>query len=84
MLELNPQHHFVTVCDEKCELDADASDQNTAVCKVPKLSTVFSNQNFKVETESEDLKFKEIMGNLQDIDVVFDNQLTVRTDIDRD
>jgi hypothetical protein len=39
------------------------------------MSTVYSNENFKIETEKEDLKFRKIFGNLDDNLVSFDNRL---------
>lgn len=39
------------------------------------MSTIYSNQNFKIETEKEDLKFRKHFGNLVDVSVVFDNNL---------
>jgi hypothetical protein len=47
------------------------------------MSTVYSNQNFKIETERDDLRFRKIFGNLnkESVPMVFDNKLTAMPNI---
>jgi len=52
-----------------------------AVCKLPKMSTVYSNENFKIETERDDLRFRKTFGNLNEVAKVFDNKLTAMPSI---
>lgn len=42
--------NFITVCDEKCDFIKNLSDSSKAVCSLPKVSTIYSNENFKIET----------------------------------
>jgi hypothetical protein len=46
----------VKVCDEVCEFDEASSTAQTSKCKLPKLSTTYSDQNFNISEVSEDLR----------------------------
>jgi hypothetical protein len=46
------------------------------------MSTVYSNQNFKIETERDDLRFRKTFGNLKEVGKIFDNKLTAMPSID--
>jgi len=70
-------NNFISVCDERCEFIQNLSDSSKAVCKLPKMSTVYSNANFKIETSQDDLRFRKTFGNIRDISMPFDNQLTL-------
>jgi len=48
MLKQDPSKNFVKVCGEKCEINTNSSTGSKAVCTLPKISTVYSNQNFGV------------------------------------
>ena len=41
------------------------------------MSTVYSNEYFKIETEKDDLRFRKVFGTMMDVDMVFDNQLNI-------
>lgn len=41
------------------------------------MSTAFSNENFKIEVQQDDLRFRKTFGNLNDVGRVFDNNLMV-------
>lgn len=43
-------NNFIAVCDEKCEFIESLSDGSKATCKLPKMSTIYSNQEFNIET----------------------------------
>lgn len=77
LLKNDTSNNFITVCDEQCEFDPSLSDATKAVCKLPKVSTVYSNEAFKIETAQDDLRFRKTFGNLVNTDLVFDNHLTV-------
>lgn len=51
ILKNDSTNNFISVCDEKCEFLPSASDSSKAVCELPKMSTVYSNANFKIETQ---------------------------------
>lgn len=75
MLKTDSVNNFISVCDEPCEFVDNLSDSSKAVCKLPKMSTIYSNENYKIETEKEDLKFRKHFGNLEFVSTVFDNKL---------
>jgi len=75
-------NNFISVCDETCEFLPLESTAQKSVCKLPKISTVYSNENFKIETEKEDLRFRKKFGNVKDVSMLFDNKLTQMPSID--
>jgi len=75
LLKNDTVNNFITVCEEKCEFVKNLSDSSKSVCKLPKMSTIYSNENYMIETEKEDLKFRRHFGNLADVPMVFDNNL---------
>lgn len=50
ILASHPEDNYISVCDSKCEYSADDSTATKAVCKLPKLSTLYSNTNFEIST----------------------------------
>lgn len=82
ILKNDSVNNFISVCEEKCEFVRNLSDSSKAVCKMPKMSTIYSNENFNIETQKEDLKFRKTFGNLDDVSVIFDNQLLIMPTID--
>lgn len=80
MLKSDPENNYISVCDDTCEFIEDLSDSSKAVCKLPKISTVYSNKNFKIEVENEDLRFRKTFGTMEDFEKAFDNQLIVTPD----
>lgn len=81
VLKNDSVNNFISVCDEVCEFVPSLSDSTKAVCKMPKMSTIYSNENFKIETQKEDLRFRKTFGNLNDVSVVFDNKLLIMATI---
>lgn len=77
ILKNDTTKNFISVCDEKCEFLPELSDSSKALCKMPKMSTVHSNENYKIETPKDDLRFRKTFGNLDDVSTVFDNNLNV-------
>lgn len=77
LLKNDSVNNFISVCDERCEFIHNLSDSTKATCRLPKMSTVYSNEQFKIETTKEDLRFRRTFGTLNDVSVVYDHQLTV-------
>jgi hypothetical protein len=77
MILNDSEENLISVCDEECVIDEDSSDSSTVKCKLPKLSTVYSNENFGIETESEDLDSGKFFGTADDIERAFDGSLLV-------
>jgi hypothetical protein len=72
-----PSLNYVEVCAERCEFDESASTASEALCKIPKISTTYSNENFKIEEPSDDLNSGKYFGTNQDNSVPFDNNLLI-------
>ena len=56
IIRQNPEDNYVSVCSEKCVFDEEASTATVTKCKIPKISTVYSNDNYDIAKESENLK----------------------------
>lgn len=56
LMKQNNNDHYIKVCDEKCVYNDNTSDASVAKCILPKLSTLYSNQNFNISAMTEDLK----------------------------
>lgn len=76
-LHHNATANAVSVCGQRCSFNDTASNDTHAVCHLPAMSTVYSNANFGIARESEDLKSGDYFGNLGDASQVFDNVLPV-------
>jgi hypothetical protein len=77
ILKNDSTNNFISVCDEKCEFLPELSDSSKAFCKLPKMSTVHSNENYKIETPKDDLRFRKTFGNINEVSYVFDGNLMV-------
>lgn len=77
ILKNDSVNNFISICDEPCEFMESLSDSSKAVCKIPKISTVYSNQEFAIEVEKEDLRFRRTFGNYDNIANALDNQLNI-------
>jgi hypothetical protein len=75
MIMNDPENNYISVCDDSCEFDEDQSDSSKVVCTLPKLSTIYSNENFAIETESEDLDSGKYFGTAEDNYRAFDGKL---------
>ena len=67
--------NYISVCDEKCIIDETQSSSSVATCKVPAISTIYSNANFKISTESENLKAGNFFGTATDFELAFDDKM---------
>jgi hypothetical protein len=74
MIKADSEVNYISVCDEECVLSED-SDGSIAKCTLPKMSTVYSNENFGIETESEDLDSGKYFGTAEEIEIAFDGSL---------
>lgn len=74
-----PTKNYVKVCDNLCEVDSTTSTDSKAYCKLPKMSTIYSDQNLKIEEENIDLKAEKFFGSLgssKNYALAFDDDLT--------
>jgi hypothetical protein len=78
MILNNEANNYISICDEKCLFDESTSSATVAKCKVPKLSTVYSNENFEISTASENLKSGSYFGTASNYLVAFDNMNLVK------
>jgi hypothetical protein len=44
ILKNDSVNNFISVCDAKCEFLDNLSDQSKSTCKIPKMSTIYSNE----------------------------------------
>jgi hypothetical protein len=80
-MKQNKDANYISVCDEKCEFDESASTSTVTKCKVPRVSTIYSNENFEIAKKSENLKAREFFGDGTDYQLVFDDDLVVAPNI---
>jgi hypothetical protein len=78
MILSNQTKNYVSICDEKCLFDESTSSATVAKCKIPRLSTVYSNENFEISTPSENLKSGNYFGTASNYLVAFDNMVLVK------
>ena len=64
---------FVKVCNTLCPLQLTESTSQQAVCELPAIATTYSNQNFGIAIEQNDLKTGLYFGTNNDFAKVFDN-----------
>lgn len=77
-MKQNNNDHYVKVCDEKCVYNDTSSSATIAKCILPKLSTLYSNQNYNISMMKEDLKTGKPWGTLQNNSVPFDDVLVIK------
>jgi len=77
MIRDDSENNYVTVCGEKCEMVEADSSGSAVSCKIPELSTIYSNENFAIATESEDLDSGYYFGTSDDKSTAFDGNLLV-------
>ena len=75
MLKTLPLENYIKICEKKCVITAADSVAGTAWCKVPSVSTTYSNENFKIEVPSENLNSGKFFGtNASQAPRAFDNK----------
>jgi len=57
-----PKTNHIYACGKECVFFETGSNEQKTQCKVPQLSTVYSDQNFKIAEETNDLKPLKITG----------------------
>jgi hypothetical protein len=75
MLKNDSSTNYITICDEICVFDEDQSTGLVAKCKVPEVSTIYSNENFAIASESEDLDSGIYFGTADDVSIAFDGNV---------
>jgi hypothetical protein len=76
MLSNDSSSNYITVCDEVCEYNETASSASSIKCNVPEVSTIYSNDQFSIATESEDLDSGVYFGTSSENELAFDGILT--------
>jgi hypothetical protein len=77
IIKNNEIKNYISVCDELCVFDEASSTSTVTKCKVPKVSTIYSNENFEIATESENLKSGNYFGTASNYEIAFDNMMLV-------
>jgi hypothetical protein len=78
IIKNNETLNYISICDEKCIFDESSSTSTVTKCKVPKVSTIYSNENFEIATSSENLKSGNYFGTATNYKVAFDNMMLVK------
>jgi hypothetical protein len=76
MLKNNSRINYISVCDETCVFNETASSASSVKCNVPEVSTIYSNEQFFIATETEDLDSGVYFGTADDVETAFDGVLT--------
>jgi len=76
MVKSNPKSNYISVCDEVCVFNETASSSASAKCQLPELSTIYSNEQFYIATETEDLDSGVYFGTASDVSLAFDGVMT--------
>lgn len=63
---------YVEVCGQKCVFSDEDSTESEAKCKLPKMSTTYSNANFGIESEDQDLNSGKHFGTNDKASMAFD------------
>ena len=66
----------ITVCNEECILSEEDSTPTKVVCKLPSISTTYSDENFQISTPRENLNSGVFFGTASDNSIAFDGVLT--------
>ena len=77
IIKNNETLNYISICNEKCVFDETSSTSTVTKCKVPKVSTIYSNENFEIATSSENLKSGNYFGTATNYNVAFDNMMLV-------
>jgi hypothetical protein len=77
IIKNNETLNYISVCNEKCVFDESSSTSTVTKCKVPKVSTIYSNENFEIATSSENLKSGNYFGTATNYEIAFDNMMLV-------
>ena len=78
IIKQNSADNYISVCDKPCVFDEETSTATVTKCKVPQLSTVYSNENFEISKISENLKGKTF--GTDDYELAFDDVLILGSD----
>jgi len=73
-----PLENYIKICDQKCKFIDKDLKAGTVTCTLPSISTTYSNKNFKIAKESENLKSGSYFGTVANPAMYFDDDLTVR------
>lgn len=71
-----PEKNYVTICSEKCVFSESDSTSAKTVCKVPEISTTYSDENFQISKVSENLNSGVFFGTSGNPKIAFDGSVT--------
>mmetsp|Transcript_20884 Transcript_20884/g.32246 ORF Transcript_20884/g.32246 Transcript_20884/m.32246 type:complete len:613 (+) Transcript_20884:4414-6252(+) len=73
----SPEENYLQVCGSNCTFDSDASTGDDMACKLPAVSTVYSNANFGVEKITHDLDSGNYFGSSDEVSILWDGDITI-------
>lgn len=78
----NSKNHHVSVCDQICEYNEADSTADKAVCRIPRISTTYSDSNFKIAKSVDVLSSGVYFGSNANSAKAFDGNLLVGAEDD--
>ena len=76
MLRNDSSSNYISICDEVCVYNESASSATSIKCNIPEVLTIYSNDQFSIATESEDLDSGAYFGSSSQNSIAFDGVLT--------
>jgi hypothetical protein len=80
MLKHDPESNYISICDEVCEFNEADSTSTVTKCKVPAISTIYSDEEFAIATETEDLDSGVYFGTASEPAIAFDGNMLNNAD----
>jgi len=75
MLKNDSSTNYITICDEICVFNEEDSTGAITKCVITEISTIYSNENFAIATETEDLDSGVYFGTADDVSTAFDGNV---------
>jgi hypothetical protein len=75
MLKNDSNANYISICDEVCVFNEEDSTGAITKCVIPEISTIYSNENFAIATETEDLDSGDYFGTSVDVLSAFDGEV---------
>jgi hypothetical protein len=75
MLKNDSSTNYISICDEECVFNEEDSTGAITKCVIPEISTIYSNENFAIATETEDLDSGVYFGTADDVSIAFDGNM---------
>ena len=82
LLKHKPDENYIQVCESPCEYLDSESTSSAVKCKLPPLSTAYSNANFQISTPSVSLDSGTHFGTGEDYELALDGVIATKNEDD--